>query len=65
MRYNFYVMLNHNTSYADLLTTREVAKELALTPTRVRQLLRLELLVGDRLYAGLWIIARDYMKKKQ
>ena len=63
MRYNFYVMLNQNTSYADLLTTRDVAKELALTPSRVRELLPQERLVGHRLYAGVWIIARSDLKK--
>ena len=58
-------MLNQDTSYADLLTTRDVAKELAVTPSRVRQLLRQELLAGHRLYAGVWIIARDDLKKYQ
>jgi excisionase family DNA binding protein len=45
--------------YEDLITTKEAAKILGVTPSRVRQLLRQNLLGGHRLPAGLWLISNN------
>lgn len=54
--------------YADideLTTTREAAKVLGVTASRVRQLLRQDLLKGHRLPAGLWLISQDDLTEYQ
>jgi len=51
--------------YEGLMTTKEIAKILGVTPSRVRQLLRQELLNGHRLPAGLWLISQDDLHRYQ
>jgi len=55
--------------YEELMTTKEVAKILGVTPSRIRQLLRQDLLNGHRLPAGLWLISQDdlahYQEKRR
>ena len=51
--------------YEELMTTKEAAKILGGTPSRVRQLLRQDLLKGHRLPAGLWLISQDDLARYQ